>query len=48
MTIAQLKLVADQKGLAYGSKIKKQELIDLINDAKKEASVTKNSFKGEY
>lgn len=34
LTVEQLKLLADQKGIIYDSKVKKDDLIKLLEDAK--------------
>lgn len=47
MTIAQLKQVANQKGINVPSKISKAVLVELLNGAKTQAQVG-NSFRGEY
>ncbi len=47
MTIAQLKEVADQKGLTYAKGIKKDDLIHLLKTGEKPAKVG-TGFRGEY
>ena len=50
MTVAQLREVANQKGIKVPSKISKQMLINLLNDAKQTAPQAQvgTSFRGEY
>jgi hypothetical protein len=49
MTIVELKQVADQKGIAYASKIKKADLIALLQTGSKTPKGKKvDKFSGEY
>jgi hypothetical protein len=48
LTMEQLKQIAKDKGIVVGSKVKKADLIELLNGVKPKTKVSDKPFKGEY